>query len=352
MTYKVLGVMSGTSLDGIDFAACEFIHDNGHWKYKIKHSMTIEYNSAWKKKLSDAYNSDAKNLICLDREYGNFIAQKANKFITFHRFKPDLIASHGHTIFHDPTKGYSYQIGHGANIAAHTGIPVVSDFRSTDIALNGQGAPLVPVGDGLLFGSFGGCLNLGGFANISFKKNSQHVAYDICPVNIVLNDLAEKIGQKFDRDGKIGQKGDIIDELFIKLNKLPFYGNPYPKSLSKEWLDLNLIPLLNNSSYDIYDLTRTFYEHITTQISETLNHNKLKDVLVTGGGAHNDYLITMIKEKSQSQVVLPSEEIIDFKEALIFAFLGLLYELGITNCYASVTGAKKDSIVGCLYKSP
>ncbi|NQU87385.1 MAG: anhydro-N-acetylmuramic acid kinase [Mariniphaga sp.] len=343
----VIGVMSGTSLDGLDIAVCNFIFENNKWAFEILKSDTIKYDSNWIKYLGTAHKLSATDLISLHNKYGRFIGLEINKFIYKLGQPVDLIASHGHTVFHQPERGITFQVGNGTTIAEVTGIPTISDFRTTDVGLGGQGAPLVPIGDKLLFSDYDFCLNLGGFANISFEKDEKRIAYDICPVNIVLNLFAEKKGLLFDKDGLLGKTGIINDGLYKELNRLNYYLTDPPKSLGREWVEKYFLPLLKKSDLNFDDKIRTVYEHIAFQLGNSL-HPKRK-VLITGGGSFNTFLIDRIKKYTKSEIVLPPPQLIDYKEALIFAFLGLLKTRGEVNCLASVTGAVKDSSCGVIY---
>lgn len=271
-----------------------------------------------------------------------------NQFTKAHNLQAELVASHGHTIFHQPEKAFTFQLGHGASIAAETGITTVADFRSGDVALGGQGAPLVPVGDRLLFNDYNMCLNLGGFANISYEENHKRIAFDICPVNILLNDLAMRLGKQYDAGGALGRTGRVDDKLLSRLNHLDFYREKPPKSLGREWLDTYFIPLLDESTIPVKDKLHTLYEHIAIQIAGVSKKNGR--ILITGGGTFNTFLLERIKEHIAVEMVIPADTIINYKEALIFAFLGLLRYLGEINCYASVTGAKRDSSTGVIYQ--
>ncbi len=344
---KVIGAMSGTSLDGLDIAAVEFNYQNEKWSFEIVEAATISYSKNWLTKLKDAPTLSGEKLMELHSEYGNFTGKRINEFISITGFKPELIASHGHTIFHQPDKGFTLQVGNGAEIAAVTKTTTVADFRTADVALGGQGAPLVPVGDKLLFNDFEYCLNLGGFANVSFEKENKRVAFDNCPVNFALNFFAEKHGLTFDKDGELGKQGKINNELLNRLNSLEYYKQEAPKSLGREWMENEFFPITNSLSISDLDKMRTIYEHIAIQISKIgLGSGKL---LITGGGAFNTFLIERIKHLSSLQIVILSKKIIDFKEALIFAFLGVLRIQNKTNCFSSVTGASKDSSVGIIF---
>ena len=341
--------MSGTSLDGLDIAFCQFINKGKNWLYEIIHAETIEYPNLWKETLKNIENKDAFSFAETHINYGHFLGQKVKRFITKHHLKIDFIASHGHTIFHQPQNKITFQIGDGSAIAAETGLPVVCDFRSLDVALNGQGAPLVPIGDRMLFNDFEYCLNLGGFANISFEKNNERIAFDVCPVNIVLNFLAEKANHSFDNKGKLAASGKIDPDLLSALNQLKYYKKSPPKSLGKEWVISEIIPLMAVENLSIEDNLRTFCEHIAEQIFKILPSNKPVKVLITGGGAHNDFLVRLLKQKTKNEIILPDKKTIDYKEALIFAFLGVLRMRNEINCLKSVTGASKDNIGGAIY---
>jgi anhydro-N-acetylmuramic acid kinase len=262
--------------------------------------------------------------------------------------KPDIIASHGSTVFHEPGKKIMYQIGDGAAIAAETGIPTVSDFRRLDIMLGGQGAPLVPIGDNLLFGQYDYCLNIGGFSNISWRERDKRIAFDISPVNYVINRFTRQIGLEMDRDGEIAAKGAVNQPLLDKLNSQDYYSKPWPKSLGREWVEANIFPLLDASGLSLEDLLRTYYEHCAFQLKRVTTPGK--SLLVTGGGAYNKFLIERMRSLSGCDIVVPEPAIIEFKEALIFAFLGVLYMWDIPSCLRSVTGASHDNIGGMLFK--
>lgn len=347
--YRVTGIMSGTSLDGMDMAACEFENQSGKWNYKLLYAETYPYTAGWTQRLRSLRQANAREAIQAHYDYGRLIAGYVNKFHEDTGFKPLIIASHGHTVFHNPIQGYSWQTGSGAAIATLCGIPAVCDFRSTDICLGGQGAPLVPIGDELLFGDYDACLNLGGFSNISLKRSEKRIAFDICPVNTVLNLLASEAGMDFDRDGTLAQQGKIITGLLDSLNMLPFYKSPPPKSLGAEWLEENVFPLFNDPDYGTKDKLRTFTEHIAQQIKRVVGKYGIKRMLVTGGGAYNKFLIQQITYENNCQLVIPEHSTVDYKEALIFAFLGLLRWIGLPNCLATVTGAESNSIAGAVY---
>jgi anhydro-N-acetylmuramic acid kinase len=337
--------MSGTSLDGLDLVAVEFEFSGEKWEYRIVDTHTFSYSAEWEKKLRTAHFLQAAELLQLHNEYGMFLADHVNQFIK--NFYPDLIASHGHTIFHQPENGFTFQLGNGAIITAETGITTVADFRQPDVSLGGQGAPLVPAGDRMLFGEYDFCLNIGGFANISFERNRQRIAFDICPANIILNYFAAKHGLPFDKDGQLGRNGNINFQLFEKLNNLPFYKKESPKSLGREWIESEFLPIIDDFSCPESDKIRTTYEHIAFQIASAANNTG--KMLITGGGTFNEFLIERVEKLSKAKVLIPDLKTVNFKEALIFAFLGVLRIRNEINCLSSVTGAKRDHSTGVIF---
>jgi anhydro-N-acetylmuramic acid kinase len=347
--YRIIGLMSGTSLDGVDLAGCEFVKNSSGWGFKILTATTIPYPEAWIQALKNAHKQSAFELALLNKDYGHYLGNIVNRFIHETGFAPGLIASHGHTIFHRPELGMTYQLGDGASLSAVTGKRVICDFRTTDVALGGNGAPLVPIGDKLLFSRYTHCLNLGGISNISYDRDKQRIAYDISPCNMALNKLAENLGLLFDKGGDIARKGKVITSLLSQLNSLGYYSQPAPKSLGREWFEENFLPLLGKDEHDIPDLLRTVTEHIAYQVSLSLDDCKDGTLLITGGGAHNTFLVERIKNWVPLKVKVPDEWVVDFKEALIFAFLGLLRFLEEVNVFCSVTGSKKDHVAGAVY---
>ncbi len=346
--YTAIGIMSGSSLDGVDIAYCEFTNSST-WKYNILFAETVSYSHDWLTILNKLPNGNAETLIECDIKYGKLLADMVNRFIKKHKLSPDIISSHGHTIFHNPSKSYTFQLGNGQAIASSTNITTVSDFRIGDILLNGQGAPLVPIGDELLFNEYDFCVNIGGIANISFNKNGKRLAYDICPANQLLNYLSRTIGKKYDNNGDIAKSGKTNNDLLYNLNQNKYYSLPYPKSLSNQYVTNSFIPILDNSNIPIEDKLNTVCKHISNQITVATNTELGGNVLITGGGAHNSFLIDSIKEEISQTITVPELKIIDFKEALIFAFMGLLKIHNKINCLSSSTGAKKDSSSGVIY---
>lgn len=348
-TYRIIGLMSGTSLDGLDIACCRFEKNGNSWNYTIESAVTYKYDDEWGRKLSTIHNASAYEFALANTEYGYYLAEKVNEFISKKNITGiDLISSHGHTIFHQPEKNFTFQLGSGANIAGRTGITTVCDFRSLDVALNGQGAPLVPIGDVLLFSGFDYCLNLGGIANISFDNYGKRVAFDICPVNLVLNTLAQTLGKSYDNEGELARYGSLNKNLLEKLNNLDFYKTTGTKSLGREWVEEVFFPVLNSFEISTQNKLNTVCEHIALQIAKHAKDSKAK-TLITGGGAYNSYLLERIKFHVQAEVIVPDKQTIEFKEALIFAFLGLLRFEQENNTLASATGASADSTGGAIY---
>lgn len=337
--YRVLGIMSGTSLDGIDLAICTFKKE-ANWKFTIEKHKTFKYSIYWKEILENIHEKSQDVISRIDVKYGKLLAEKINIFLE--NEKVDFIASHGHTIFHQPENNFTLQIGNGKTIADITKIKTINNFRKLDVSLNGQGAPLVPIGDLHLFSEYKYCVNLGGFANISIKKKNEIIAFDICPVNIVMNKISKQLLLDFDKNGDIAKNGKVIPEILKKLNELDFYKQKPPKSLAREWVEKFITPLLL-SNYKAQDLLHTFCEHIAIQIGVFLTD---KSVLFTGGGVFNSYLMSRIAYHSKSEIFIPHKKIINFKEALIFGFIGLLRVRNEINCLKSVTGSKQDNCSG------
>lgn len=343
----VVGLMSGTSLDGLDLCCVHFDYD-GSWSYRIVKAESVDYPAWLREQLATAQSMSALDYARLHSDYGLFLGGQVRDFIARNGLKVDLVASHGQTVFHQPSVRFTAQIGSGAGIAATCGVDTVCDFRTTDVALGGQGAPLVPIGDAVLFGDYDYCLNLGGFSNISFAEGARRLAYDISPVNYVLNHFAGKLGLAYDRDGATARGGRVCSSLLAALNALPFYTQAGPKSLGREWVEETVYPLIASYDLSVADVLATFVEHVAVQVGRNVRGGR---VLVTGGGARNLYLVERMRSVApQAQFIVPDPLTIDFKEALIFALLGALYVADLPNCLSSVTGAVRDNIGGCLYK--
>jgi anhydro-N-acetylmuramic acid kinase len=359
MVYRVIGTMSGSSLDGLDIVFAEFNENAGKWEYEIKAADCYGYSNEWVHKLKNSIQSDALDYQLLHTEYGHYIGKEINRFIEEKKiqYQVALIASHGHTTFHVPSKKMTAQLGDGAAIAAETQLPVVTDLRALDVALGGQGAPIVPIGEKLLLGDYDFFLNLGGIANISFNAE-KYIAFDVCPANRVLNMLANEEGKEFDDAGKIAASGNVNAELLEKLNVLNYYKQPYPKSLANEFGTDVVTPLILDSGCSIPDCLRTYVEHIAIQIKNAITtiDSRLTThdsrLLATGGGAFNTFLIERLKEHLKElniDVVIPDENLVKYKEALIMALIGILRWRQEYNVLSSVTGASRDSIGGALW---
>ncbi len=350
--YNILGLMSGTSLDGLDLALCHFEWKEKQWRFSIKAAQTIKYPAKWKQKLSSAQSLSGEKLLQLHSQYGFFLGELCNRFIAEKKLKKiDLISSHGHTIFHQPQNKFTFQLGDGNALRAATNLPVAFDFRSLDVALGGQGAPLVPIGDQLLFSDYDACLNLGGIANLSMQVLNKRIAFDICYCNMALNHLASKAGKEFDKNGLLASQGILNKKLLVDLDRAYSSIRKTKPALAREGFEARILSLIENDSLATSDRLRTACESVADEIARAISPSKKKlKLLVTGGGAHNLFLINRIQKKlsDQATVVIPNKTIVDFKEALIFAFLGMLRLRGEINVLKSVTGASRDSSSGIL----
>jgi anhydro-N-acetylmuramic acid kinase len=347
--YKVLGVMSGTSLDGIDLAVCSF---DFHKKiyYRIELAETIPYSDHWKNRLQNGVSLSSEMLTQLNIEYTTYLGAVIKTFILKNKIKDlDAVCSHGHTILHQPHNGITLQIGNLKEISEIIDETVVCNFRVQDLLLGGQGAPLVPLGDRLLFSHYSYCLNLGGFANVSKTQDDVSTAYDICPVNIVMNQYAEKLGMPYDSGGDFARSGVVLPSILAALNALPYYKKEPPKSLGVEWVHTAITPILEAAMASPQDVLRTCIAHFSSQIARQFTPGST--VLVTGGGAYNTYLLEQIKKQTKAALIVPSSLLVDFKEALLFALLGVLKLRGEVNCLSSVTGASQDHSSGIIFKN-
>jgi anhydro-N-acetylmuramic acid kinase len=348
--YNVIGVMSGTSLDGVDLAHIYFEIKNDNWTYQIVECDTISYNNEMISKLKNGIHFTKTELSELNTEYTNLLGNIISEFIIKNKISNlDAICSHGHTILHQPENGFTLQIGNLPEIAKITNQKVVCNFRVQDVLFGGQGAPLVPIGDKILFSEFDYCLNLGGFSNISYEENKERIAFDISPVNTVLNFYANTFGLEYDYKGKISATGKLNSELFEELNQLEFYQKTFPKSLGFEFVKEIILPIVENYPISTEDKMRTFTEHISFQIGKILQH-KTGKLLISGGGVYNEFLIERIKNYLPTiEVIIPNEKTIKYKEALIFALLGVLKLRNEINVLASVTGAKQNHSSGEVF---
>ena len=346
-TCHAIGLMSGSSLDGLDLAFVRFTYDESHYAYRIEAAETLPYPPYWHDQLANAFLSTPEKLVPLDKEYGAYLGTQVNTFINKHHLHPDFVASHGHTVFHRPELRYTLQIGDGQALADACGCTVVNDFRSEDVCKGGQGAPLVPIGDRLLFGGYDICLNIGGIANLSYESDGRRIAYDICIANQALNWLAQREGVAYDKDGLLARQGHVDPQLLEALNSHRFYLQAPPKSLGREFFETFQKGLLE--SRPTCDALATFVEHVALQIGQAIEHLPHGKMLVTGGGALNGYLVERIQCHTQHLVVVPDRMTVDYKEALIFALLGLLRIEERTNVLCSVTGAPTDSCSGKIW---
>ena len=343
---NIIGLMSGTSLDGLDICAVRF-EEKQLQKFEIINCKTVPYNEQLRNKLKNSIYLSNEEISNLSIELGVIFGNATNNFIKEHNLKNiDIISCHGHTIFHEPDIGKTLQIGDGKTINKITRIKTINNFRAQDVALGGQGAPLVPIGDMYLFEDFKYCLNLGGFANISFKEENNIYAFDICPMNTVLNHYCKIIGAEFDLDGNFSKEGNINKKLFNQLNSISYYEKKLPKSLGIEFVNKIIFPLIENYKIEIKDILNTYIHHVAYQIKRNVDTEN--EILITGGGAYNKTLINCLK-KEKLKIHIPQKEIVDYKEALIFAFLGRLKNEGLNNCLKSVTGASKDHSSGDVF---
>jgi anhydro-N-acetylmuramic acid kinase len=385
-----MGIMSGSSLDGLDMAFIEFQEVSGKWSYTVKAAACHSYSNEWTEKLRSATLLDALQYQLLHTQYGHYLGEQVNRFIQEHdlQYQVQLIASHGHTTFHIPAQKMTAQLGDGSAIAATTGINVVSDLRAMDIALGGQGAPIVPIGEKLLWPDYNLLLNLGGIANLSFSNEDKYIAFDICPANRVLNMLAHEADKKFDEGGAMARKGSIQNTLLGNLNELDYYKQPYPKSLANDFGTEVLYSMIQDAKYELQDALRTYVEHIAIQISNAIQLAVTDSrrafgkptaaeglptpssaeasggkpnlpagqagyrLLITGGGVHNTFLIERLKELISNpdiEIIIPNDELIDYKEAIVMALIGVLRWREENNVISSVTGASRNSIGGAVW---
>lgn len=342
--------MSGTSLDGVDLAHIQFEIKQNQWSFKILENETVSYSPDWVNQLKIAVDFSKEELEVLNQNYTQLLSKIIVDFIDKYQLKNlDAVCSHGHTILHQPQNGFTLQIGNLPEIASLTQQKIVCDFRVQDVQLGGQGAPLVPIGDRILFSEYDYCMNLGGFSNVSFEENNQRIAYDISPVNTVLNFYANRLGLNYDDKGQIAKSGKTNTELLNQLNAFEFYQKKHPKSLGFEFVKESVLPLIENFNISIEDKLHTFTEHIGQQTALAFPTKK-GSLLITGGGAYNDFLISRIQyHLPEMKIKIPEKKILEFKEALIFALLGILKLRNEINTLSSVTGAQKDHSAGCIY---
>ncbi len=353
-TYKVIGLMSGTSLDGLDIAYCHIWEENKQWFFNIQQTKSVSYDEEMLLMLKNAILLSATDLLEFNNTYGAWLGKQAKNFIDEHSLEVDFISSHGHTVHHQPDKGFTYQIGSGQHLANTSNCKVVCDFRTNDVALGGQGAPLVPIGDELLFKQYDFCLNLGGISNISFEYQGKRIAYDIGLANMILNYSTQKIDLSYDNGGEIASKGTKNQEMLAALNALAYYKLPFPKSTGYEWFLKEVVPILKNTNDSIENLLHTSIHHICDQLVIEIHKyttKKESSILVTGGGVLNTFLMKTLQEKlgDSVKIIISDKILIEFKEALVFAFMGVLRIESKMNVLCSVTGARKDSSSGVIF---
>lgn len=361
-TYKVIGLMSGSSMDGLDIAYCQFQIENDTVTWQLLKAETLSYPEKWQIRLSELVHQNALAFAKTHTYFGRYMGELVNQFIQKHQIDPDFIASHGHTIFHYPMSRMTMQIGDGAALAALTGLPVINNFRTHDVALDGEGAPLAPIADKYLFPNYDFYMNIGGIANITCNANGKHIAFDIGPANQVLNILANQLGLPYDDKGQIAQQGKVNNSILSTLNQFPYFLKQYPKSLDNNWIHENIFPIYLMIDDTSANKLRTACEHLAqataVSIATILRREKITKtnfkMLVTGGGAWNDFLMKRIhalcNEQISLEIVIPSSDVIGFKEAMLMGLMGVLRVENKINCLKSVTGAKLDSIGGAIWQ--
>lgn len=352
-TYTMIGLMSGTSGDGLDIAYCSYERQD-QWTFEILDAITIPFPVELRQKLLKSHILSSLELALLDVDFGKWMGEKVREYCSEKQIKPMAVCSHGHTVFHQPAKRLSLQIGNGWALHQASGQKVINDFRMKDVQLGGQGAPLVPIGDSLLFPSIDFCINLGGIANISMESGGKRIAFDTCPFNLLLNAQAKVLGAEYDSEGAWAKEGEFSQGLFDRLNAIPYYSKSDAKSLGREDLENDFMPLLIASGLSEKDILRTLVEHYAFQIAKVIKQHRNSDtpsVLITGGGAYNSFFIACLDKqlKSRWRHTEASSELIEFKEALVFGFLGVLRLRNENNCLASVTGARSDSSGGIIF---
>ena len=362
-TYHAIGLMSGSSLDGLDIALCRFDLEGDQISWELLAQDCVPFDPKWTMRLKKLYSQDALTFAKAHTYFGHYMGELVSDFMRKFQVDADFVASHGHTVFHEPESRLSFQIGDGAALAVACGLPTITDFRQHDVALGGEGAPLAPIADKYLFPGYDFYLNIGGIANLSAQVDGKMIAFDVCAANTLLNFVAAQIGLDYDRDGRLAANGEVRKFLLDELNNDFHYRNPYPKSLSNKWVQSRMVPILIRTRLSPEDKARTVCEHISLQISHSVATvidregipNRPFRLLATGGGALNRYLMDNIREVFEHdqldvEVVLPSPEIVKFKEAILMAFMGVLRLENRPNVLQSATGASKDHIAGALYQ--
>lgn len=352
---RILGVMSGSSLDGLDLAVCRFWMEREDLHYSLEHTDTIAFSDPLVDALGSAYDSSGSAIFRVEQLFTSECAELIQRFISESDLKVDIIGFHGHTVFHEPQDGFTVQIGDGHQLSQKLSIDVIGDFRSKDVALGGQGAPLAPIVEKHLFKDYRLFLNLGGIANISIHNNDQIIAFDITACNQALNYLSQHLGEEYDDKGKLARSGSLKNDLLSQLSQIPYLSDCAPKSLSNTWVKNEFIPMLKKDQGSINDQLNTVVEHIAIETANAIpDHSTQGELLVTGGGAHNDYLIERMDYHLRPKGVKcarPSEKLINYKEAILMSLMAYLRIMEQPNCLASVTGASRDSSTGIIYKA-
>lgn len=367
-SYIGIGCMSGSSMDGLDICCVEFTGDvnSDLWGFRIMMGETIPYDKDWQDRLNSAANVSGLDLIKLHLDYGHFVGNQVAQFISNNNIENvQFVSSHGHTIFHQPENGITFQLGSGEATSSYLHVPFITDFRSKDVSLGGEGAPLVPCGERFLFRHNDICVNLGGIANVGIKGRNDNIGFDICPCNIVLNALAARENKRFqyDKDGDLARSGKVIGSILTELDNLQFYKDPPPKSLWKDYIQSEVFPIIDKNNHPTVDLLRTMTEHIAGRVADAcieaketgeIQSDTEPRVLITGGGALNKFLLELITEKlTDAGFVFEAadENTINFKEALVCAFLGLRCLLGQENVFCEITGSRADSVSGSIHRA-
>lgn len=354
-TYYAIGGMSGTSLDGVDLCYCHYQkQSNKKWQFECLHAKTYVYPKNIKNKIEALINNYTDKHEDLDKTLGAFYANLVQQFIKNYSISQiDFFANHGQTVYHNPAIQKTVQIGCGKTIAKQTGLQTINNFRVKDVALGGQGAPLVPIGDWHFFNAYRYCINLGGIANITIQDvNKVLVAFDICPCNVLLNHYANQLNLPYDDNGTMAQKGKLRQALLDKLNHLPYYHVEAPKSLDAQICKEIFIPLIDAFELPTQDILHTLCHHYAYQIAQVIQAHTLNNqeqILLSGGGALNGFLSKLIQDKSRVQVHIPDKVIIEFKEAIVFGLLGVLKLENEVNCLKVVTGASQDNVGGQIF---
>ena len=364
-TWRVLGIMSGSSLDGMDLALCEVRLDRSTTPTGVAHfallaAETLPYSDLWQRRLANLPDQDARTFARTHTYFGHLTAEFALDFLQRHRTTADFIATHGHTVFHEPDRNHSAQIGDGAATAALTSVPTIAQFRQTDVAAGGQGAPIVPLFERLVLGAYAFFLNLGGIANLSYHApDGRTVAFDVTGANQPLNALAGLAGQPYDADGALARSGTPVSELLERLDALPFLEQPYPKSLSNQWVVEHLTAPLLAYPASIADRLATAVEHTARQIGMAVRRVAEREnvpdtdrtLYVTGGGAFNGYLLERLRTQLPPGMNLhiPPSDWVQFKEAMLMALLGAFRWEGVPNVLPSATGARRATVNGAVY---